>query len=108
MSAPRPRPFDIDVRDEDGARVLALAGELDLAGAPLLEVELARAEGLRGAVVLDVTELEFMDSTGIRLFFEATERAQQSGRSLSIQGMSAPLRRTFQIVGLLDVLPLRD
>lgn len=103
------RPFRIDVTHGDGEVVLRLAGELDIAGAPLFEYELDAAErAIDGALVLDASELEFVDSTGIRLIFEASERAKQAGRTLSIRGMQPPVRRTFELVGLLDALPVEQ
>src|SRR5215217_2229121 len=61
--------------------VIALNGELDLAGAAALEHELARVESeYDGAVVLDLRGVGFMDSSGLRMIALAAQRAQSLGR----------------------------
>src|SRR5687768_1490211 len=66
-------------RSEDGALLLALVGELDLATVPALGERLQSASASREAVVLDLAELEFMDSAGLRLLLEATADASRDG-----------------------------
>src|SRR5918998_6325921 len=61
---------------EGDAHVLALSGELDLAGADLLDSELHRAECSDASeIVIDLRDLEFIDSTGIRLVYLADMRS---------------------------------
>ena len=100
--------FDIESRDADGATYVAVAGELDLATAPLLAEQLAQAE-TSGAklVVLDLADVSFMDSTGLHVLLEAHANAQRNGHRLRITAAgSEPVQRLFELAGVLDELPL--
>jgi anti-anti-sigma factor len=75
-----------------------VAGELDLATAPVLETRLRelQADRLRVPrddrrwVVLDLSRLEFIDSTGVRVLFQAIHYARNGGWRLEIRGELAP------------------
>ena len=66
----RPREFDIDVSDDGALFVVAPSGELDLATVPSVREALARCSATHHALVLDLREVTFMDSTGVRLLIE--------------------------------------
>ena len=86
---------------------MKLAGEFDLAGRDLADQALA---GVNGAtkVVLDLSELEFIDSMGIHFVVTAHERARADGREFTIVRGGPQVTRVFHIVGLDDVLPFAD
>lgn len=92
--------------------VLTLRGELDLAAAPLLAAEIERAEGAeRPIVVLDLAELEFIDSTGLRVILAARERAVECGREFAVTPGTPQVRRLFEIAGVsehLKTIPTSD
>ena len=98
----------IEERDDpDGTLWLRLAGELDLATRPQLDERLELAAASRRRVVLDVRNLEFMDSSGLRLLLEAHDHASQDGWSFAItRPTEGGVLRLFEITGMLDVLPL--
>jgi anti-anti-sigma factor len=99
-------PFRVRSSHDGDTRSIALSGELDLATAPTLEVEL---EGARGAhatlIVLDMRELEFIDSTGLRLILQAHRR---SPGQLLILGCPERVLRAFALCGLLELLTFVD
>jgi len=74
--------------------VVRLDGELDLASAPLLESEMERPEvGAAARVVLDLRELQFIDSTGLRTIFTAQARSRDAvGNSAPPEPHEAPDR----------------
>lgn len=90
--------------------VVALTGELDVAGAGLLENELRRVADEHDAkgLVLDLRELEFMDSTGLRLVVLADERARSQGRSFSLVRGTQDVQRVFEITRMVDRLHFVD
>ena len=69
-----------------GNALIALTGELDLSGTPLLDEEIDRLAGEEGVrrVVLDLRQLEFMDSSGLRLVALAERRLSAAGRALAL------------------------
>ena len=93
--------FDLTVtQDANGARRLVLRCELDLGTAGRLEQALEQADG---AVVLDLRDLTFMDSTGVRVLLEAAARE----RSLSVVPPRAgDARVTLEETGIAPLLPL--
>lgn len=85
----------------DGVVRLALAGELDLASAPQVEELLGKVEEDRPPLlVLDLRDLTFMDSTGLRVMVAADARARDSSRRLVIVQGPEPVHRVFRITGL--------
>ena len=89
------------------SHVIELIGELDLAGAPRLEEELRRVEASDAeAIVVDLSGLEFIDSTGIRLLVMASERAP-TGRFSLVRGPQQ-VHRVFEITDLAHRLPFVD
>jgi anti-anti-sigma factor len=97
----------MSTREEGGVRVIALGGEFDLAGVQRFEAELQRLEGESPDVlVVDLTELQFMDSSGLRALVMADQRAQKAGRRLAIVPGPPPVRRVFEITALDERLDL--
>jgi anti-anti-sigma factor len=88
----------IEVRYEKEAAIVRLQGELDLVSAPLLERELERAEiETATVVVLDLEELRFIDSTGLRVLLAAHEHSQERGREFAITPGSEQVQRLLSI-----------
>ena len=95
----------MDVRRGEDRVVLGLAGELDLLGAPLLEEQIAKAEAeTAGLVVLDLRELQFVDSAGLRVILAAHERARREGREFALTQGSEQVQRLFTIAGVSEHL----
>jgi anti-anti-sigma factor len=105
-----PEGFAITMRHEAGATVLALLGELDLAAAPRVRDALDRIEQERPAhLVIDLSRLCFIDSSGIHLIVDAHRRLLAGRRStLEIRPGSPAVQRIFQLTGLEEELPFAD
>jgi anti-sigma B factor antagonist len=80
--------------------VLALYGELDLLTAPRLRRELTEAvtDG-RDRIVIDLSGLEFMDSSGLHVLLEASERARGNDHRLSLRSAPPRVHRLFELTG---------
>jgi anti-sigma B factor antagonist len=95
----------IDLRSEPDRVVLELHGELDLLGAPLLQEHLEQVEAdAPGIVVLDLQELQFVDSAGLRVILAAHERSQRQGWALALTRGSEQVQRLFTIAGVSEHL----
>lgn len=89
----------LDMAESSGRRVLTANGEIDLATAPMLEERLD--ELLRdGGVVLDLTAVSFIDSTGLRVILNAHQNAQEQAQSFPIIAVDGPVMRLFDITGV--------
>ena len=95
--------------ERDGeTHIIELVGELDLDGAPRLEAELLRVEASdAGSIIVDLSSLEFIDSTGIRLLLMAADRCNDSGRFTLLRG-PRQVHRVFEITDLVGRLPFAD
>ena len=95
-------------RDAGHTRI-ALSGELDIANAERLETELASIEAESPAtLVLDLRQVEFMDSTGLRTVLAASERARTNGRRMVVVRGSAAVDRLFDITQVDQQLEVVD
>jgi len=91
----------IDVRADKDRVVLSLRGELDLASAPLLQTEIDSGEIASSAMlVLDLQELKFIDSTGLRVLLAAHERSRESGQEFAVTRGSPQVQRLLSITGV--------
>jgi anti-anti-sigma factor len=98
---PIPEAFSVRIERRGDAAVVVPTGELDLATAPALEASLARAfEDDCGHVVLDLRELEFIDSSGLRTLLTARRRAEDAGQRFSLVAGHRALERTLEIAGV--------
>ena len=101
--------FRVEVRREDSAIVLAVSGELDLASSPALEQELARVERSDSMIVIiDLRELEFMDSTGLSVVVKAHQRAQETGQRFGLVKGRPQVQRLLTLTGVAERMPLAD
>ena len=93
-------------REDDGTVVLSIVGELDLANTATLERELASANGAT-AVVLDMSALEFIDSTGIALLVATHRRLNSDGadRFSLVRSRSDAVRKVLELTGIDTALP---
>jgi anti-sigma B factor antagonist len=84
---------------------VTLTGELDFATAFDVEMRLEQAVARADRVVVDLSGLEFIDSTGIRALLEAHRAARLNGVELELLPGPEAVQRTFSVAGLLDELP---
>ena len=88
-----------------GSVRIALEGELDYSSALTLDDELRRAQTcVHEIVVLDLSELRFMDSTGLGVIASTYRRMRRSGGRLIVASPTAAVRRIFQLTGMLERL----
>jgi anti-sigma B factor antagonist len=90
-----------------GAACLTLAGELDVAEVPRLEQALdAAVADSAGAFLVDLCELEFLDSSGIRLLLRARALLGREDRTLALVCPYGPVRRAIELTGVSDLFTI--
>jgi anti-anti-sigma factor len=107
MSTP-PAPLLHVSRTDDGriAR-LSLAGELDMSSSLTLNAQLRKAEARRPPMlVLDLTDLRFMDVSGLRAILDAARRANREGRELIVTNPVPHIVRLFELTAIDQSLEL--
>jgi anti-sigma B factor antagonist len=85
-----------------------LFGEFDLASVPTFAAELARAEAERGPLVIDLSALEFIDSSGLSQLLAAHTRAADDERELVFLKGPPPVEKILRITGLDQILRVED
>ena len=94
MSAPDLR---CELETSDGQTVVRLAGELDQAGSETL---LAAVSELSGRVVIDLSDVSFLDSAGMSAFAITRKRLVEEGGSLTLRSPHPHVRRVLEIAGM--------
>lgn len=96
----------IAVQNSQGAQLVSIRGDVDLATAPgLRELLIPILEQADGPVVVDLSEVPFMDSTGVHVLVDAHQRLEAQNRQLAIACCEhGQVHRLLALVGLLDLL----
>ncbi|HEX8053851.1 MAG TPA: STAS domain-containing protein [Thermoleophilaceae bacterium] len=93
--------LSLETREEGEQVRIAVAGELDLSSALTFDEEVRRAEERKPAVlVIDLSGLKFLDSTGLRLIMSAQARARKHGCRLKIVEGGEAVKRIFRLAGV--------
>jgi anti-sigma B factor antagonist len=105
-----PATFTARAGDEDGTWILAVAGEIDVATSPELRRELHQlADREPASLVLDLSAVTFIDSSGLGVLVGALKRLREEDRGdiLVLEGLQEPVRKVFDITGLTDLFRIR-
>jgi anti-anti-sigma factor len=100
--------FSISSSRFDGGILVALTGDIDLASASVVDDELRRAEQSEDLVVLDLGDVTFMDSTGLRMVISADRRLRKRGACLRLVHVPRQVTRLFELVGVSELLRIAD
>lgn len=96
-------PLSIAVADDQWATTVTVRGEIDLETTADLSSALANLKG-SSAVHLDLTGVDYMDSTGLRALLLAKEEAERDGRTLQVTAASNIVTRLIEITGVNGLL----
>jgi anti-sigma B factor antagonist len=93
----------------DTSAVVAVAGELDVSTASSLRTELDRllARSVT-TLTLDITDLGFIDSTGLGTIVGALKRARSAGGDVSLRRPAPPIRRVLDLTALTPIIEILD
>ena len=87
--------------DADGVVRLALVGELDIAVADRVEERFRQLREDNRQVLLDLSQLEFIDSSGVRAIVLGLKHARQGGHELEVDRRISPtVKRMIEIMGI--------
>jgi anti-sigma B factor antagonist len=99
--------FDVAVTSADDGHLLRLTGELDMATAHKLRDQLTSLadDGARH-VTVDLSDLEFIDSTGLSVLVTGLKRLREQGGDLALRSPRPSTRKILEITGLTEVFPI--
>ncbi|MEO9171242.1 MAG: STAS domain-containing protein [Candidatus Baltobacteraceae bacterium] len=99
--------IDIKTENHGESLVFRLRGSLDLATSPLVRAALLEAAGEgKHQIVIDLTKLEFLDSTGLGALIGAHRRALEFGGDVRLAVGDGQIARLLNITGLIRVFPV--
>jgi anti-sigma B factor antagonist len=101
--------FEIRISDGADRYIIQPSGDLDLATKDELHEALRAAlHGGAKTVVLDLSELTFIDSSGIGVINLGVRMASERGREFFLRRGPEPIQRIFDVTGIADRLPFID
>ena len=106
MAGP-PGQFRVEVSDDGSAVVVAPLGEIDLGTVDEVRKAIERSHDGSSDLVIDLRGVGFLDTSGLRLVVEQSNRATERGYTLALIPGPAPVQRVFEIAGLEPKLPFR-
>jgi anti-sigma B factor antagonist len=94
---------------EEGADIIAIVGEIDASSSIELDLAIAKSvgEGFK-KIIIDCQALEYISSAGLGVFMSYIEELKDKGISFVLFGMKERVLNTFSILGLADLLNIRD
>lgn len=99
--------FGVETATSNRSHVLRLSGDIDRAAQEPLD-EAYEAAGRNGRLVLDFTEVEYINSTGIAVIVGVLAKARAGGQEVSALGLSDHYREVFRITRLSDFMDIGD
>jgi anti-anti-sigma factor len=98
--------IEVDISIEDGVALVIPRGELDVAGTPALEAAIADVldEPEVQGIVIDLSQLEFMDSSGLRAVVLADKRLNEQGVRFALVRGGEPVHRVFELTRMTERL----
>jgi anti-anti-sigma factor len=100
---------DVDVTVDDGSVRIAVGGEVDLANAATVEAQIVAAiTNQVTSVSVDLRDLDYMDSAGMRILFSLASRLAGLQIALEVVApVGSPARRLVEVSGLASLVALR-
>ena len=96
------------IKEQNGELVALFEGRLDTAAAPQTEKDLAPLANCDGKnIVLDCSALEYISSSGLRLFLSVLKNAKPKGSHVYITGMNNDIRNVFSMTGFTNLFEFR-
>ena len=103
------RELEVALQERDGAAVLALHGDVNASAEAALQGAYAQAtSGGASAVVLDFSEVEYINSTGIALIVGLLAQARAREVEVRASGLSDHYREIFEITRLADFMTIEE
>jgi anti-sigma B factor antagonist len=96
------------VREEGGAVIAAFSGEVDLEHSPKAREVLLSCVNRGSKVLVDLSAVSYIDSSGVASLVEAFQRAKKSGVVFALVSVNAPARRVLELARLDKVFTIHE
>ena len=106
FNVPEGEALSCAVATAGGVVRVTVSGEIDLDTAPLLDDALGRAEDLAGAMILDLSGVEFIGCRGAQLLLATEHRVRACGDQVALDGASDVVTRLLYLLGVAEMFGL--
>ena len=97
------------IKEQDGNLVAVLEGRLDTAASSAAEKEMQPLIDCMGHnIVIDCTDLEYIASSGLRIFLNILKNAKSKGSKVFIDNINSEIRKVFMMTGFFNLFEIRD
>lgn len=101
--------IQVDLQESDKVLKGQIRGEIDAHTAPVLREKLEPYQNIESLnAELDLSDVDYMDSTGLGVFVAFYKSVNSQGGHLKLSGLSARLKRLFDITGLGDIMDIES
>ena len=98
----------VEVTSTPEAHTVALSGEADLLGAPSIEAAVVDATSEAQRIIVDLRNLTFIDSSGLRALMRSHEHCSARGVEMRVIPGPENVQRLFELSGMNEILPFCD
>jgi anti-sigma B factor antagonist len=99
----------IDIKERDGGMTAIFNGRLDTPAAVKAQQEIGPLlENADKEIILDCTDLEYISSSGLRLFLTVRKEASVKGGKVIIQNINDEIRKVFMMTGFFNLFDIRN
>lgn len=92
--------MEVSRHEKDGAQIVKLRGEVDLQTSPQVRDAVLGSLGKKGPVVVDMGDIEYIDSSGVACLVEGYQKARQQGTAFSLARVSPAAMRVLKLARL--------
>jgi anti-anti-sigma factor len=101
--------MDMELSEVEGVKKVILVGRLDTAGVSLIETRFAAGVASAGRhTMVDLTQVEFLASLGVRMLITTTRALSGRGARLVMYGATPPVMEIIETMGFSDIVPVVD
>jgi anti-anti-sigma factor len=97
----------VTIGEVQGVSVAIIQGDVDLAVVDRIDTELEPVPAA-GALVLDLSDVSYLDSAGVHLLFKLAGRRQTAGGAMRLVATAGPVRRVLELTGVEATLGVDD
>jgi anti-sigma B factor antagonist len=97
-----------EISEKQGASIVTFTGEVDLESSPAAREVLLKCLESTGTVIVDLSEVTYIDSSGVASLVEALQAAKKNGSQFALAAVSEPTRRVLELARLDKVFTLYD
>lgn len=100
--------MEVKIAKQNGETIVQLIGRLDTPASPEVEKTLEPVhEDATGTIILDCKELEYISSSGLRIFLSLRKSAAAKGGRVIVKDINNDIRQVFMMTGFLNIFEIQ-